>query len=272
MHFWLCLFTSSFSFALLAGVARRSADSCCICRACIGRSWWIPTARQRYPSPVCAAHASDRPLCNQSSMPAYMCRYIYIFTFWMCLTRLKHLPDELSEWVHGPLSKPKPQHLAKVSFSSRYGWARVLIWEHDPISKLLKKNRAVYNKKHNFLKGKAGYWLFLLRRCCSVPPESSYFGHHCFSASLRAESHFYRTWRKTGLETIQKVFFRLRFLLKRLFSSWQKFSSYFDPQPGFPMGAAMYAIVSEHLMVSVKVEEVCFISFLDQFEQSCSWG
>lgn len=36
------------------------------------------------------------------------------------------------------------------------------------------------------------------------------------------------------------------------------------------MGAAMYAIVSEHLMVSVKVEEVCFISFLDQFEQSRS--
>lgn len=172
MHFWLCLFTSSFSFALLAGVARRSADSCCICWACIGRSWWIPTARQRYPSPVCAAHASDRPLCNQSSMPAYMCRYIYIFTFWMCLTRLKHLPDELSEWVHGPLSKPKPQHLAKVSFSSRYGWARVLIWEHDPISKLLKKNRAVYNKKHNFLKGKAGYWLFLLRRFAQCPQRA----------------------------------------------------------------------------------------------------
>lgn len=58
--------TSSARWAGWAGVARRSADSCCICRACIGRSWWIPTARQRYPSPVCAAHASDRPLCNQS--------------------------------------------------------------------------------------------------------------------------------------------------------------------------------------------------------------
>lgn len=32
----------------------------------------------------------------------------------------------------------------------------------------------------------------------------------------------------------------------------------------------MYAIVSERLMVSVKVEEVCFMSFMDLFEQSRS--
>lgn len=41
-----------------------------------------------------------------------------------------------------------------------------------------------------------------------------------------------------------------------LFPFWQQFSSYFDPQPGFPTGAAMFAIVSEHLIVSLKVEEV----------------
>lgn len=77
--------------------------------------------------------------------------------------------------------------------------------------------------------------------------ENSYFGHHCFSAFLKAESHVKRTRQKTCLEAIKKkVFFRLKFLLKMLFPFCQHFSSYFDQQPGFPTGVAMLAIISEY--------------------------
>lgn len=34
--------------------------------------------------------------------------------------------------------------------------------------------------------------------------ENSYFGHHCFSAFLKAESHVKRTRQKTCLEAIKK--------------------------------------------------------------------
>lgn len=157
----------------------------------------------------------------------------------MYLTWLKHLSDEL--YIY-------PQILQSQ-------------WVCDPVSKPLKKKKIIYNKKHHFVKGiifVKGLWLSLLLCSCSMPLENSYFGHHCFSASLKAESHVKGQDKKNCLESIQKVFFRLRFLLKMLFPFWQQFSSYFDQQPGFPAGVAMLAIVSEHLILSVTVKEFFF--------------